>query len=77
MNDTGKLDAKGRKVFRDSKGRTHVMQDVKKIFVKKLFTPKRASPEREASPRTADLCAKWRARQDVNPATGRKISKDG
>ena len=42
--DTGKVDSKGRKVFKDSKGRTHVKQGDKKVYVKKLFTPKRTSP---------------------------------
>ena len=41
--ETGKIDAKGRKVFKDSKERTHVKQDGKKVYVKKLFTPKRTS----------------------------------
>ncbi|AGE51481.1 PBCV-specific basic adaptor domain-containing protein [Paramecium bursaria Chlorella virus CviKI] len=38
--NTGKVDAKKRKVFKNSKGRTHVRQDGKKVYVKKLFTPK-------------------------------------
>ncbi|AGE52499.1 PBCV-specific basic adaptor domain-containing protein [Paramecium bursaria Chlorella virus CvsA1] len=38
--NTGKVDAKKRKVFKNSKGRTHVKQDGKKVYVKKLFTPK-------------------------------------
>ncbi|AGE52733.1 PBCV-specific basic adaptor domain-containing protein [Paramecium bursaria Chlorella virus CZ-2] len=40
--DTGKIDAKKRKVFKDSKGRTYVKDaaTAKKIYVKKLFTPK-------------------------------------
>jgi serine/threonine protein kinase len=38
--NTGKVDAKKRKVYENSKGRTHVMQNEKKIYVKKLFTPK-------------------------------------
>jgi hypothetical protein len=38
--NTSKVDAKRRKVFKNSKGRTHVMQNGKKIYVKKLFTPK-------------------------------------
>ena len=42
--NTEKVDAKGRKVFKDSKGRTHVKQDGKKVYVKKLFTPKRNAP---------------------------------
>jgi hypothetical protein len=41
--ETGKVDAKGRVVFKDSKGRTHVKQGDKKVYVKKLFTPKRTS----------------------------------
>jgi hypothetical protein len=41
--ETGKVDAKGRQVFKDSKGRTHVKQGDKKVYVKKLFTPKRSS----------------------------------
>jgi serine/threonine protein kinase len=44
MINTEKVDAKKRKVFRNSKGRTYVKQDGKKVFVKKLFTPKRISP---------------------------------
>ena len=39
--NTEKVNAKGRKVFKDSKGRTHVKQDGKKVYVKKLFTPSR------------------------------------
>jgi hypothetical protein len=43
--ETGKVDAKKRKVFKDSKGRTFVKQNDKKVYVKKLFTPARdASP---------------------------------
>jgi serine/threonine protein kinase len=40
MTDTGKVDAKKRKVFKDSKGRTYVKPANKKVYVKKLFTPK-------------------------------------
>ncbi|AGE57887.1 PBCV-specific basic adaptor domain-containing protein [Paramecium bursaria Chlorella virus NW665.2] len=42
MVDTGKIDAKKRRVFKDSKGRTYVKDaaTAKKIYVKKLFTPK-------------------------------------
>lgn len=39
--NTEKVNAKGRKVFKDSKGRTHVKQGDKKVYVKKLFTPTR------------------------------------
>jgi hypothetical protein len=42
--NTEKVNAKGRKVFKDSKGRTHVKQDGKKVYVKKLFTPARNVP---------------------------------
>ena len=38
--NTQKVNAKKRKVFRDTKGRTFVKQDGKKVYVKKLFTPK-------------------------------------
>jgi len=44
MINTEKIDAKKRKVFRNSKGRTYVKQDDKKVYVKKLFTPKRNAP---------------------------------
>jgi len=44
--DIGKVDAKKRKVFKDSKDRTYVKQGDKKVYVKRLFTPKKtASPE--------------------------------
>ena len=44
--DIGKVDAKKRKVFQDSKDRTYVKQGDKKVYVKRLFTPKKnASPE--------------------------------
>ncbi|ABU44343.1 hypothetical protein AR158_C798R [Paramecium bursaria Chlorella virus AR158] len=80
--ETGKVNAKKRKVFKDEKGRTHVVQDGKKVYVKKLFTPK-VSPKvaslesRGLSPKASDLCAKWKTNPLVNPATGRKIKKDG
>ncbi|AGE56217.1 PBCV-specific basic adaptor domain-containing protein [Paramecium bursaria Chlorella virus NE-JV-1] len=38
--ETGKVNAKKRKVFEDDKGRTYVKQGDKKVYVKKLFTPK-------------------------------------
>ena len=43
MINIGKVDAKKRKVFQNSKGRTYVKPDDKKVYVKKLFTPKRIS----------------------------------
>jgi len=39
----GKVDAKKRRVFKDSKGRAYVKQGDKKVYVKKLFTPMRNS----------------------------------
>jgi serine/threonine protein kinase len=38
--DTEKVNAKGRKVYRNSDGRTYVLQNGKKVFVKKLMSPK-------------------------------------
>ncbi|AGE56260.1 PBCV-specific basic adaptor domain-containing protein [Paramecium bursaria Chlorella virus NE-JV-1] len=38
--DTGKVNAKKRRVFVDTKKRTYVKQGDKKVYVKKLFTPK-------------------------------------
>jgi hypothetical protein len=54
--DTGKLNAKKRKVFTDTKGRTYVKQDDKKVYVKKLFTPK-IVPKfvRKATPKHAPM----------------------
>jgi hypothetical protein len=40
MTNTGKVDAKKRRVFKDAKDRTYVKQGDKKVYVKKLFTPK-------------------------------------
>jgi hypothetical protein len=39
-----KVNAKGRKVFKDSKDRTYVKQGDKKVYVKKLFTPRAQTP---------------------------------
>jgi hypothetical protein len=44
MINTGKVNAKKRQVFKDSKNRTYVKQGDKKVYVKKLFTPPRAQP---------------------------------
>ena len=41
VNRLNKVNAKGRKVYRDITGRTYVRQGDKKVYVKKLFTPKR------------------------------------
>ncbi|ABT14535.1 hypothetical protein NY2A_B136L [Paramecium bursaria Chlorella virus NY2A] len=40
MIETGKINAKKRVVYKDSKGRMYVKPGDKKIYVKKLFTPK-------------------------------------
>ena len=45
-----KVNAKGRKVFTDEKGRTFVKQGDKKVYVKKLFTPKRNAPASPVMP---------------------------
>jgi hypothetical protein len=73
--DTGKVDAKQRRVFKNDKGRTHVVQSGKKVYVKKMFTPK-ASPA-TLTPKSTDWCAKWRLTPLVNPVTGRKIKQGG
>ena len=44
MINTGKVNAKKRQVFKDSKNRTYVKQGDKKVYVKKLFTPPRVQP---------------------------------
>ncbi|AGE56274.1 PBCV-specific basic adaptor domain-containing protein [Paramecium bursaria Chlorella virus NE-JV-1] len=48
--NVGKVNAKKRKVFKNSKGRTYVKQGDKKVYVKKLFTPKADTPVIIASP---------------------------
>ena len=48
--EIGKVDAKKRKVFKDSKDRTYVKQGDKKVYVKKLFTPKRNAPSSPEMP---------------------------
>ena len=67
-----KVNAKGRKVFKDSKGRTHVKQGDKKVYVKKLFTPTRIStPVRNLTPAKSPMINI----ESVN-AKGRRIFKD-
>ncbi|AGE60211.1 PBCV-specific basic adaptor domain-containing protein [Acanthocystis turfacea Chlorella virus WI0606] len=51
--ETGKVDAKQRPVFKNSKGRTYVKADGKKVYVKKLFTPKTAFFTPKDSPKVA------------------------
>jgi hypothetical protein len=48
--DTGKVNAKKRKVFKNDKGRTFVKQNNKKVYVKKLFTPTKDEPVVAKSP---------------------------
>ncbi|AGE59100.1 PBCV-specific basic adaptor domain-containing protein [Paramecium bursaria Chlorella virus OR0704.2.2] len=53
--NTGKINAKGRRVFTDTKGRTYVKGDGgKKVYVKKLFTPK-SSPVIAVSGRSSPV----------------------
>jgi serine/threonine protein kinase len=61
MINTGKVDAKKRKVFKDSKGRTYVKPANKKVFVKKVFTPKaNATAASSPSANTGKVDAKKR-----------------
>jgi serine/threonine protein kinase len=61
MINTGKVDAKKRKVFKDSKGRTYVKPANKKVFVKKVFTPKaNATTASSPSANTGKVDAKKR-----------------
>jgi hypothetical protein len=72
--NTGKVNSKQRPVFRDSKGRTYVNQDGKKVYVKKLFTPfTPPSPKRNILPRTSSPVDENTGK--VN-AKGRKVFKD-
>jgi hypothetical protein len=70
--NTEKVNAKGRKVFKDSKGRTHVKQGDKKVYVKKLFTPTRIStPVRNLTPAKSPMI-----NIESVDAKGRRIFKD-
>ena len=72
--NTGKVNAKKRPVFKDSKGRTYVKQDGKKVYVKKLFTPfTPPSPKRNILPRASSFVDENTGK--VN-AKGRKVFKD-
>jgi serine/threonine protein kinase len=51
--EIGKVDAKQRPVFKNSKGRTFVKSNGKKVYVKKLFTPKTAFFTPKESPKVA------------------------
>ena len=44
--EIGKVNKKGRKVFKDSNNRTYVLQNNKKVYISKVFSPSRlaASP---------------------------------
>ncbi|AGE54944.1 PBCV-specific basic adaptor domain-containing protein [Paramecium bursaria Chlorella virus NYs1] len=52
MIETGKINAKKRTVYKDSKGRTYVKPGNKKVYVKKLFTPKTEIKRKPDSPHT-------------------------
>jgi hypothetical protein len=76
MINTEKVDAKKRKVFRNSKGRTYVKQDGKKVFVKKLFTPKRnavAAPAQEVGFKIAKT---WQEAYDNGVRVGQKFTDE-
>jgi serine/threonine protein kinase len=83
MINTEKVNAKKRKVFRDSKGRTYVKQGDKKVYVKKLFTPKRnaivqkvvANKKTPAQPKNAPVTSPSINTQKVN-AKKRKVFRD-
>jgi hypothetical protein len=83
MINTEKVNAKKRKVFRDSKGRTYVKQDDKKVYVKKLFTPKRNAIVQEVitkkktpvQPKNASVTSPSINTQKVN-AKKRKVFRD-
>ncbi|AGE50285.1 PBCV-specific basic adaptor domain-containing protein [Acanthocystis turfacea Chlorella virus Canal-1] len=53
--EIGKVDAKKRPVFKNSKGRTYVKSNGKKVYVKKLFTPKTAFFTPKESPKVAEV----------------------
>jgi hypothetical protein len=43
-NSTGKVDKKGRNVFKNSDNRSYVLQDGKKIYVSRIFSPSALEP---------------------------------
>ena len=65
--NTGKVNAKKRRVFKDSKGRTYVKQGDKKVYVKKLFTPMRnSSPIKKYAYESGDKHRKCRLSETQN-----------
>ena len=81
MINIGKMNAKKRKVFEDSKGRTYVKQGDKKVYVKKLFTPRRLPnrtpnvPARSPTINTEKVNAK--GRRVFKDSKGRTYVKQG
>jgi hypothetical protein len=75
--DTGKVDTKKRKVFRDSKGRTHVKQGDKKVYVKKLFTPTRSAPVANTPPAINTEKVNAKKRKVFRDSKGRTYVQQG
>ena len=74
--NTEKVNAKGRKVFKDSKGRTHVKQDGKKVYVKKLFTPTRPAPPVAPAVNPRERTRKAPPRKLLQPSIVPRVSAD-
>jgi len=74
--NTEKVNAKGRKVFKDSKGRTHVKQDGKKVYVKKLFTPARPTAPVVPAVNPREKPRKAPPRKLLQPSIAPRVSAD-
>jgi len=74
--NTEKVDAKGRKVFKDSKGRTHVKQGDKKVYVKKLFTPARPAAPVAPAVNPRERPRKAPPRKLLQPSIVPRVSAD-
>ena len=75
--NTEKVDAKKRKVFKDSKGRTYVKQGDKKVFVKKLFTPSATTSSPVKSPVINTEKVDAKKRKVFKDSKGRTYVKQG
>lgn len=80
MINTEKVNAKKRRVFRDSKGRTYVKEGDKKVYMKKLFTPKRNAPAtKRNSPVPTDgfkIAKTWQEAYDDGIRVGQKFTDE-
>ena len=74
--NTEKVNAKGRKVFKDSKGRTHVKQGDKKVYVKKLFTPARSAAPVVPAVNPRERPRKAPSRKLLQPSIVPRVSAD-